>query len=329
MRSVPNDSFDRIASLPALWHAWREHARGKRRRTAVARFDVDADRSVIALHRELIAGAHRPGPHRQHLVRDPKLRLISTPPLRDRILHQSMVAELEPTYARGYVDHSFACLPGRGPQRAAILHLRWMREHRYRLALDIRRYFPSVDHAVLLERVVFPRLHDERTQALVAAHVEEGGRSYATALARRVYGDLQGTAVGLAIGSRLSQWLANLFLDGLDQYIKRVLKVRAYLRYMDDFVLFGDDAARLEAARTEIEGWLAEHRGLALNPKRWHVSETSQPCTYLGQRVSRAGLSVGKKLRRRMPGRVRAAAQRGEDALVRSVRSYVGLATFG
>lgn len=203
---------------------------------------MNADRSVITRHRELIAGAHRPGSHRQHLVRDPKLWLISTPPLLDRILHQAMVAELEPTYARGYVDHSFACLPGRGPQRAAILHLRWMREHRYRLALDIRR---------------------------------------------------------------------------------------AYLRYLDDFVLFGDDAARLEAARTEIEGWLAEHRGLALNPKRWHVSETSQPCTYLGQRVSRAGLSVGKKLKRRMPGRVRAAAQRGEDALVRSVRSYVGLATFG
>jgi RNA-directed DNA polymerase len=329
MRSVPHGSFTRIASLPALWQAWRQHARGKRTRMAVAGFDLGADRHVIALHRDLLGGCYHPGPHRQHVVRDPKLRLISTPPLLDRIVHQAMVAELEPTYVRGYVDHSFACLPGRGPQRAALWHLRWMREHRYRLALDIRRYFPSVDHTILLERVVFPSLHDERTRGLLAAQVEEGGRAYTTALARQVYGEPQGDAVGLAIGSRLSQWLANLYLDGLDQHVKRELKVRAYLRYLDDFVLFDDDAGRLREARAAIEGWLGEHRGLALNRKRWHVSATSQPCTYLGQRVSRAGLSPGKKLKRRLRAKLRAAAARGDEALVRSVLAYVGLATFG
>lgn len=159
--------------------------------------------------------------------------------------------------------------------------------------------------------------------------VECGGRVYRSERAQRVYGPPAVEATGLAIGSRLSQWLANLYLDGLDHFIKRTLKVRAYLRYLDDLVLFDDDADRLVDARGAIEQWLRMHRKLALNPKRWHVSTTRQPCTYLGQRVSRAGLSPGRKLKRRMRKKVRAAAERGEDALVRSVWSYVGLATFG
>lgn len=77
--------------------------------------------------------------------------------------------------------------------------------------------------------------------------------------------------------------------------VKRTLKIRAYLRYMDDLVLFGDDRAELIAAHAAIAGWLAEHRRLTLNPG--HVVETSEPCTFLGYRVSRAGLAPGKKLR--------------------------------
>lgn len=87
-------------------------------------------------------------------------------------------------------------------------------------------------------------------------------------------------------------------------------------------MLFADETAALLEAREAIEGWLAEHRGLVLNGKRWHVSATSQPCTYLGQRVSRAGLSPGQKLRRRLPKKVRAAAERGDEALVCSIRLY-------
>ncbi len=94
-------------------------------------------------------------------------------------------------------------------------------------------------------------------------------------------------------------------------------------------MLFDDDAGRLRAPRATIEGWLAEHRRIELNRKWWHVSETSQACTYLGQRVSRPGLSPGKKLKRRLRTKVRAAAARGDDALVRTLRPYVGLATFG
>jgi len=326
MRSVPAGSFGRIADPVALWRAWREHARGKGRRPAVAGFAVDADRHVFALVRALQAGTFRPDPYHQHIVVDPKRRLISAPSVRDRVLHQAIVGELGPCVARSYIDDNYACLPGRGPQRAVLRHLAFTRRYRHRLTLDVSRYFPSIAHAQVLE-LVRHRVADRQTLWLMALLVGHGGEVYRTAAARSVLGDLGAPGRGLPIGSCLSQWLANLYLDGVDHFVRRTLKFHGYLRYMDDLVLFGDDRAALGAAHVAIAAWLATHRRLALNPG--HVVETGAPCTFLGYRVSRAGLSPGKKLRRRLPERVRRAAGRGTLALARTLQSYRALVAFG
>jgi RNA-directed DNA polymerase len=326
MRSVPTGSFDRISALEALWRAWRQHARGKGRRAAVAWFGVDADRHVFALARALRSGAFHPDPYRQRVIVDPKRRVISAPSVRDRVLHQAIVAELAPTFTAGYIADSYACLPGRGPQRAVLRHLAFTRRRRYRLALDVARYFPSVAHAELLA-VVGRRLRDARTLALLDLLVRHGGEVHRTALARGVLGAPAERGRGLPIGSCLSQWLANLNLDGVDQFVKRTLKVRAYLRYMDDLVLFGDDRPALEAAHAAVAGWLAEHRRLVLGPAQ--VVECGEPCTFLGYRVSRSGLAPGEKMRRRLPARVRRAARRGATALARTLASYRALVSFG
>jgi len=326
MRSVPSGSFERFTSPAALWRAWCDHARGKARRPAVAAFALDVDRHVFALARALAAGSYRPAPYHQHVVRDPKLRLISAPDLRDRILHQAIVAELGPHFTRSYIDDSFACLPGRGPQRAVLRHLAFTRRHTFRLALDVARYFPSIDHDIALE-ILRHRLRDRRTTDLLAILLHHGGEVYDTALAREILGQPGVPGRGLPIGSCLSQWLANLYLDGVDHLIKRTLKVRAYLRYMDDLVLFADDRAALADARAAITAWLAEHRRLSLGPS--HIVDAREPCTFLGYRVSPSGLSAGKKMRRRLPPRVRAAARRGPRALERTLQSYRALVVFG
>jgi hypothetical protein len=87
----------------------------------------------------------------------------------------------------------------------------------------------------------------------------------------------------------------------------------------------GDELGK--SAQGAVAGWLAEHRRLTLNPG--HIVETAQPCTFLGYRVSRAGLAPGKKLRRRLPERVRRAAGRGPRALERTLQSYRALVSFG
>jgi hypothetical protein len=94
---------------------------------------------------------------------------------------------------------------------------------------------------------------------------------------------------------------------------------------MDDFVLFSDDAAALEAARERVRAWLLSERGLSINPKRGAVHATSEPAIFLGCRVSQAGISPGPKVRRRMRRRLRLAARKGLDHLERSIRSYRGI----
>ena len=115
-----------------------------------------------------------------------------------------------------------------------------------------------------------------------------------------------------------------MYLDAVDHFTKRTLKFHGYLRYVDDLVLFGDD--RGSCVRPMLLS-LAEHRRLTLNPG--HVVETAEPCTFLGYRVSRAGLAPGNKLRRRLPERVRRAARRGPQALERTLQAYRALVAFG
>ena len=329
MRSVPAGSHDRLSSLEGLWRAWRRYRRGKTRQPVVARFDLDADQHICALHHALRTARYAPKPCRLRVIREPKTRLIAAAPVSDRVVQQALVTELGPTFERSYIDHSFAGRPERGTHRAVLSYLKWTRMYRFRLSLDIKSYFPSIRHD-RLGSLIFRRLRDPQSRRLVAQFLAEGRRVYASPQAARVLGVEPGAWPidrGLPIGSYFSQWAGALYLDGVDHFIKRALKIGGYQRYMDDLTLFSDDAHQLVDARAQIEAWVDVHRCLALNPKRWHVTPTAQASTYLGYRISRAGIRPSGPAIRRMKARVRVLA--GDlRRLERSLVSYRGWMTF-
>ena len=330
MRSVPPGSFARLTEPLALWQAYLRCEAGKRRSPAMARFSLDADRHVFALHRALRSGRYAPGPYRLRVICDPKTRLIAAAKVRDRVVHQAVIGELAPHYEASFLPQSFAWGHGRGPQRALLLFLTLSRRYRYRLSLDIRRYFPSISHDILLGLFAH-RLGDQDTMALLNRLVRSGGAVYKSAVAVKVLGldaDPLPPGCGLPIGSYVSQWSGALYLDGLDHFVKRVLKVPGYLRYMDDFSLFGDDRGQLLSARAALTDWLLRERGLTVGRKRWEVFDTREPTRFVGYRVSQAGVSPGRKVKRRLKKRLRAAAERGPDSLARSVASYRGVFLF-
>lgn len=327
MRSVPAGSFDRLTSLECLWRAWLLCRRGKRRQPRIAAFDLDADQHICRLHRELRDGSYRPGPYRLQLIHDPKTRLVAAPALRDRIVQTALLTEIGPTYEQGFLDQSYACRTGRGPQRAILTYLAWSRRCAFRVALDVRRYFASIQLDILLG-LFARRLRDARTLELIEAFLQGGTAVYRSPLARAALGlDAEPLPVGcgLPLGSYLSHWSGALYLDGLDHFAKRSLKVPGYLRYMDDFVLFGDHPALLEEAREAIREWLQKERGLELKRRRDGVQPTAQPATYLGFRVSRAGVLPGPKIKRRLKERLVLADAMETDRLERCLTSYRGL----
>lgn len=331
MRTVPAGSFERISDPVALWRAFVACRRTKRRAPRMAAFDRVAELEVLGLSERLRGGIYRPGAYRLQVIHDPKTRLIAAPTIHDRIVHRAVLDDMGPVYERGFIESSFAWGTGRGPHRAVLFGLSLMRKHRFRLSLDIRRYFLSMHRPTLLE-LFARRLRDERTVRLLSDLMETGGRVYRTPLAREVLGldaNPLPTDAGLPIGAYLSQWSGALYLDGLDHFVKRVLKIPGYARYQDDFVLFSDDVKALEKARKAISEWLARERRLELNPKRWAVHPTAEAWIFLGYRLSRGGIDASPKLRRRLKQRLRARSAEGSEALARSLASYRGLLLFG
>ncbi len=133
---------------------------------------------------------------------------------------------------------------------------------------------------------------------------------------------------GLPIGNLTSQWWGNLYLDGLDQFAKRELKVRGYLRYMDDLVFFAGEPATLRRWRGEVRDWLWENRRLQLNVRKGHVRSAELPQSYLGYRVTRQGYDLGPKAVRRFRRRLSGLAAGDLRRMRRALASWRGAMSF-
>ncbi|MEM9494171.1 MAG: reverse transcriptase domain-containing protein, partial [Myxococcota bacterium] len=281
----------------------------------MARFDIDADEHVGQIHRQLRQGRYQPGPYRAWTIRDPKLRLIAAPSMPDRVVQRALIDDIAPAFERAFIVHSYAVAAGRGPQRAILTYLRWLRQYRYRVSLDIRRYFVSIDHDILLG-LFAQRLRDRRTLELIQSMIAVGGHVYETERAVRALGldrEPIRPGCGIPLGGYLSHWSGGLYLDAFDHHVKRVLGIRGYLRYMDDFTLFADEPAQLVEARAAIVEWLARERRLQLKPRHDPILPASQPATYLGYRVGRAGVLPGPKAKRRLYRRLLTAEDLGPE----------------
>jgi retron-type reverse transcriptase len=252
-----DDLFDRIANFQALHAAARRAIRGKRKKAGAAAFFANLERELLALERQMRTGEYRPGRYIAFEVNDPKKRIVSAAPFRDRVVHHALCAVVEPIFERGFIDHTFANRIGKGTHRAIEAYERYRDRHAYVLRCDIYRCFPAIDHAIL-KSDFRRRIFCPETLALLDRIVDgsnpqepvnlyfEGDDLFEPLRRRR----------GLPIGNLTSQFFANLYLDGFDHFATEVLRA-PYLRYVDDFALFTDDAATLQDWRLRIERYLS------------------------------------------------------------------------
>ncbi len=316
-------ALEAIGRWEALHNAWRSYRSGKRRRPDVASFELDAETLLLHLSREIMGGCYRHGCYDLLRIHDPKPRLIAVAPVRDRIVHTSVYKALAPSFESSLIQDTYACLKGRGAHRALFRYLEFLRHHRYLVHLDIRCYYPSVSHDLLLS-VLEPRIRNLGVRRLVEVILRSGWELYRRPTARAFFGlpEIRPDTRphGLPIGNLTSQWWGNQFLNGLDHFIKRTLKVKAYLRYMDDMVCFADEASVLRTWKREIRDWLHEERALSLHSGKGQIRPTKLPQDYLGYRVTREGYDLGMKVRKRirkaLPSLVREGPERLEKSLV-------------
>jgi retron-type reverse transcriptase len=273
--------FDRIANFRALLTAARRAVRGKRKKLGAASFFANLESELLALERQLLEGTYRPGRYVAFEVNDPKKRIVSAAPFRDRVVHHALCAVIEPIFEHGFIDHSFANRIDKGTHRAVETYERYRDRHDHVLRCDIYRYFPAIDHAIL-KSDFRRRIACHRTLALMDLIVDgsnpqelvnlyfDGDDLFAPFQRRR----------GLPIGNLTSQFFANLYLDSFDHFVTEVLSA-PYVRYVDDFALFDDDPAVLAAWRLRIEHYLAGRR-LKLHPRKTRVVACAEPAQFLG-----------------------------------------------
>ncbi len=265
------DLFEHITAWDNLIAAWREARRGKRNRPEVRAFEHDLEANLINLHEHLLRGTWKPGEPRRFWVRDPKWREITAPPFPDRIVHHALVRVVEPLFERRFIHDSYACRRGKGTHLAVQRTQYFLRRAKrrwgdaaYIVKIDVKSYFASIDHDILLRRIARV-VTCERTLALWRSALSGYGFD----------------GVGLPVGALTSQLAANILLDALDHRIKDDWGVREYVRYMDDMVLVASDKASAVRLLYAITDELAA-LGLRPNPKSgyWPLKRGVDFCGY-------------------------------------------------
>jgi RNA-directed DNA polymerase len=281
---MTSPAFEHLCSWENLVLAWRKAARGKRGTASVAGFEYRAEEHLAGLHEQLLEGTYRPGPYVHFRIEDPKGRKISAAQFRDRVVHHALCSLIEPRFERLFITDSYANRVGKGTHRAIGRLQDLARRYRYVLRADIVQHFASIDHAILLA-ILGRRIPEPDVMAL-ARTIVDSGRGVLDDQYRCVFfaGDDLLAACrprGLPIGNLTSQFWSNCYLHPFDEFVKRELSCRAYLRYVDDFALFGDSKRELWAWKAAIIERLARVR-LVIHETRAQVTPVGVGIPWLG-----------------------------------------------
>ncbi len=279
--------YPQLCSFENLYAAYRAARKGKRGVAPVAAFEREQERELFQLQRELLAETYAPGPYHSFYIHEPKRRLISAAPFRDRVAHHALVHLIEPIWERRFIFDSYANRVGKGTHRALDRCQHFARRYRYALQCDVRQFFPSIDHALLRDTLA-RQLADQSVMRLCEKILASGVGVLSEAYEMAWFSgdDLLAASRprGLPIGNLTSQFWADVYLNPFDHFVKRELKCQAYLRYVDDFILFADDPGQLREWRAALIEQLARWR-LVLHAQRAQAGPVSEGIPFLGFRV--------------------------------------------
>ena len=284
MKSYKN-IYPQIYAFETLYEAAERARKGKKETAANIEFHFHLEENLLKIQRELKEKAYRHGSYTTFTIFDPKTRLISAAPYRDRVVHHALCQVIEPLFEKTFIYDSYANRLGKGSHLAISRYQHFARKYRYVLKCDIRKFFPSLDHEILKQeirwRIACPDTlwlidliidnSNEQEEHMVNFPQDDPLQPY---LRRR----------GLPIGNLTSQFWANVYMNRFDHFVKEELFVKGYLRYVDDFVLFSDSKHELHTYQQRIASYLQKLR-LLLHPRKTQIYSTQTGVLFLGFKV--------------------------------------------
>ena len=280
--------YNLIAEPENLRLAFLKAARGKRAKPEVLAYTANLDGNLRLLREQLLSRCLDVGHYHFFTVYDPKERIICAASFPERVLHHAVMNICEPVLERYAIYDSYACRAGKGMHAAILRAQAFARRFSWYLKLDIRKYFDSISQETLIS-LLKRRFKDKDVLQLIRTIL----KTYSTEPGR-----------GLPIGNLISQHLANFYLGHLDHRVKETLHIRGYVRYMDDFVLFGDDKATLKTHLAAVRDFLEAELGLDLKANV-QLNRCGRGLPFLGYRVFPGRLTLGPRARLRFARKLR------------------------
>lgn len=302
--------WPQIITFENLLLAARKAQKNKRFTQPVLEFNENLERNLIQLQTELQEQTYKPGEYRHFYVYDPKKRLISAAPYRDRVVHHALCNKISPLLERSFIDTSYANRIGYGSHRAIQKFKSFSRTYDYILQCDIRKFFPSINHQVL-KTIICHKIKCQKTLWLVNLIIDHG--QVLEPIIHYFPGDSLLTPVllpsGLPIGNLTSQLFANVYLNSFDHFIQEDLKISAYIRYADDFALFSNEHQELTLVRPKLEAYLAKLR-LKMHPVKSQLYKTNKGTHFLGFRILPTQIRLRSDSLKRLRAKIK---QRAKD----------------
>ncbi len=308
--------YKNIFSFANLFSAWREFQNGKRKKKDVAEFSENLIHNLSVLENDLLCANYSHGGYFCFKISDPKPRDIHKASVRDRLVHHALYRILSPYFDVKFIHDSYSCRLEKGSYRAINrfhdFSLKASRNNTrtcWVLKCDIRKFFASIDHNIL-KKILAEYIEDKNVLWLLARVIDSfhtEGKS----------------GIGLPLGNLTSQLLVNIYMNEFDQFIKRELKVKYYIRYSDDFVVLSENKNELEVLLLRIGSFLRAELKLELHPNKFSIETLASGIDFLGWVNFTDHKVLRTATKKRMIKRLK------ESSTLETTNSYLGLLKHG
>lgn len=325
--------------------------KGKRYKDEILKFGCNPEERLLKLRKELLCQSYRHGGYREFIVHDSKKRHIKAAPFRDRVVHHALCNVIEPIFDKGFIDDSYACRKDKGTRKAVkrlkqflrsaygqIENLKkvtltdtsvsikdrgketYKKSELYVLKCDVSKYFDNIDHALLLD-MIKKKISDEKVIWLTNMIIESINTN-------------KDMGKGIPIGNLTSQLFANVYLNELDQFVKHTLRKKQYIRYMDDFIILGDNKRELVRVKLLVGAFLRNSLQLELHSRKSIVHPVWKGIDFLGYVVFERHILLRKDTVMRFVRRIRVYQKRMSrkeleyEKIIRSAMSWVAYAKY-
>lgn len=238
-------------------------------------FSMHLADNIFVLHDELIEKTYQHSPYTAFKINDPKPRDIHKAKVRDRLVHHAIYRILYPYFDSKFIYDSYSCRVDKGTHRAVNQFRNFTRKVSLNytrtvwvLKGDIRKFFASVDHKILQD-ILVRQSHDADVLWLLGQIISS-------------FNTVGKVGVGLPLGNLTSQLLTNIYMNEFDQFVKRELKVKYYIRYADDFVIAHESEAYLQNLVPLISKFLETELKLTLHPDKLYIKTFASGVDFLG-----------------------------------------------